>query len=257
MQKAVEIQSQGLILRGMLHTPDNYRGKIPLCIIFHGFTGNKMEAHFIFVKLSRMLEKCGIASLRFDFAGSGESDGEFVNMTMSGELADAHNILNYAKELDFVDNERIAVMGLSMGGAVASLLAGQRKQDVRALCLWAPAGSMNETFEVRYLGSDKDKINKNGWIDIGGFNVGIGFMHDLNSIDIYQRAAEFDKNVLIIHGENDCTVPLKASERYLDIYGYRSRLYMVKGGDHTFNSSVCEMEVLGETVQFLKNELFK
>ena len=57
MQKAIELVSQGLTLRGMLHMPENVPGKVPVVVIFHGFTGNKMEPHFIFVKLSRMLEK--------------------------------------------------------------------------------------------------------------------------------------------------------------------------------------------------------
>ena len=55
MQKAIELVSQGLTLRGMLHMPENVPGKVPVVVIFHGFTGNKMEPHFIFVKLSRML----------------------------------------------------------------------------------------------------------------------------------------------------------------------------------------------------------
>ena len=139
MQKAVELKSQGLTLRGMLHMPDSATHKVPVVVIFHGFTGNKMEPHFIFVKLSRMLEKKGIASVRFDFGGSGESDGYFINMTLSGEIRDAHNILDYVKKLDGIDPERIGLVGLSMGGSVASALAGERKDEINSLCLWAPA----------------------------------------------------------------------------------------------------------------------
>ena len=97
MQKAVEIESRNLTLRGMLHIPDNAPGKVPVVCIFHGFTGTKVEPHFIFVKLSRRLEKTGIASLRFDFGGSGESDGDFEDMTILTELDDAKAILDYAK----------------------------------------------------------------------------------------------------------------------------------------------------------------
>ena len=135
MQKAVEIESRNLTLRGMLHIPDNAPGKVPVVCIFHGFTGTKVEPHFIFVKLSRRLEKTGIASLRFDFGGSGESDGDFEDMTILTELDDAKAILDYAKSLPFADAERIGVVGLSMGGTVASLLAGDRKEEVAALCL--------------------------------------------------------------------------------------------------------------------------
>ena len=57
MQKAIELVSQGLTLRGMLHMPDNASGKVPAAIIFHGFTGNKMEPHFILSSCPGCLRK--------------------------------------------------------------------------------------------------------------------------------------------------------------------------------------------------------
>lgn len=52
MQKHIELTNkEGKVLRGYLHIPDNFEGTIPAVAIFHGFTGNRMEPHFIFVKL--------------------------------------------------------------------------------------------------------------------------------------------------------------------------------------------------------------
>lgn len=255
MQKAVEFVSQGLTLRGMLHVPDNAGGKLPLAIIFHGFTGNKMEPHFMSVKLSRLLEKKGIASVRFDFGGSGESDGDFVNMTLSGELNDAHNILDYVKTLEFVDVSRIAAVGLSMGGAVASMLAGERKDDIQALCLWAPAGNIKDIVYSKGLDGKMDIFRKAGYADFGGLLLGVGFVDDVLELDIYKKAEAYDKNVFIVHGDDDPTVPLSASEKYMEIYGSRGRLHVVKGADHTFNSKMWEDEVLKETSVFLEKEL--
>lgn len=255
MQKAVEIESRGLTLRGMVHIPDGNTGKLPVVIIFHGFTGHKMESHFSFVKLSRLLEKSGIASVRFDFGGSGESDGDFVDMTISKELLDAKTILDYVKTLDYVDINRIGVVGLSMGGAVASMLAGDRKEDICALCLWAPAGNM---LELILNGPYKDKIaeiEQNGYIDLGGLLLGLDFINDLKSIDIYEKASSYDKNVLILHGDSDKTVPVSASEKFLEIYEKRGCLHIVQGGDHTFNSKVWEDEVLDYTMEFMADEL--
>ena len=47
----------------------------------------------MFVKCSRALAQVGVASLRFDFYGSGESDGEFRQMTLRGEIADGRALL--------------------------------------------------------------------------------------------------------------------------------------------------------------------
>ena len=257
MQKAIELVSQGLTLRGMLHMPENVPGKVPVVVIFHGFTGNKMEPHFILVKLSRMLEKKGIASVRFDFGGSGESDGDFVDMTLSGEIRDAHNILDYVKTLDGIDPERIGVVGLSMGGAVASVLAGERKDDIKSLCLWAPAGIMGKLIlkQVAELGYDIEMIRKVGYAEHGGFRIGIGFFDDVIKLDIFEKAKNFDKNVFIIHGEKDSAVPVSVSEQYLKYYGERASLKVIKDADHTFNRSDWEKETIELTVDYLVNEL--
>lgn len=255
MQKSVELQSNGLTLRGMLHVPEEVNQKIPMVCIFHGFTGNKMEPHFIFVKLSRMLEANGIASVRFDFGGSGESDGDFVNMTLSKELNDAKNILDYVKALDFVDNNRIGIVGLSMGGAVASMLAGDRKEDIGSLCLWAPAGVMKELI-IQGLGEEGlNTIETIGYSDVGGLFIGLDFVHDIMTLDIYKKAALYDKRVLILHGDKDPTVPITASQKYLEIYGAKATLNIISGAGHTFNSCTWASEVLETTLEFLKNDL--
>lgn len=255
MQSAVEIQSNGLTLRGMLHTPDGIAGKVPVVCIFHGFTGNKMEPHFIFVKLSRLLEAKGIASVRFDFGGSGESDGEFVDMTISKELEDAKNVLSYVKTLDITDTSRIGLVGLSMGGAVASMLAGDCKHDIKTLCLWAPAGNMGELITRDRSEGELNMIRQAGSFDVGGLSLGSAFIDDVIKKDIFGIASSFDKNVLILHGDKDTTVPIGVSDRYLDIYETRGALHVITDADHTFNNISWESEVLDYTLGYLEEEL--
>jgi len=251
MQKAIEIQSRGLTLRGMLHTPNEYEGKIPIVCIFHGFTGNKMEPHFIFVKLSRTLEKLGIASIRMDFGDSGESDGEFSNMTLSNELEDAKVILEYVKKLSFVDNQKIGVVGLSMGGAVSALLSGTCHNDIKSLCLWAPAGNIVDVAKD-YINTQENKDKE--YYDIGGLALGKGFIEDVKKLDLQKDIELFKGNVLILHGDKDETVPLKYSDPYLNSYENAKRI-VITNGDHTFNSLTTEKKVISLTTEFLKDEL--
>ena len=255
MQKSVEIGSRGLTLRGMVHIPQTTTEKVPMVCFFHGFTGNKMEPHFIFVKLSRMLEAKGIASVRFDFGGSGESDGDFADMTISKELEDAKVIFDFAKSLEGVDTTKIAVLGLSMGGAVASMLAGELKDEVQALCLWAAAGNMGELVMLGRSEEDLKAISKNGFYDVGGLLVGEEFLKDAQSLDIFKKATPYDKNVLLIHGDKDMAVPLSTSDRYLEIYETRGSLHVIEGADHTFNNKEWEDEALEYTLGFLEGEL--
>lgn len=264
MQKAIEIQSNGLNLRGMLHVPEGMPGKIPVVCMFHGFTGNRIETHFLFARLSRELEKAGIASLRVDMGGSGESDGEFFNMTISKEVEDAKAILGYARSLDFADTGRIGLVGLSMGGVIASMTAGDCNEQVRALCLWAPAYNMRQIFLGRdTLNQDFTELSEaqkaemfaRGWKDFSGLALSVNYLADLESLDLVGRAAAYDKNVLIVHGDGDVVVPIENSDKYLKAYGGKARLHVVSGADHTFSGVEWIEELCGQTVSFLKREL--
>src|SRR5207244_3810038 len=87
METPVTFECKGQQLVGMLHVPDG-RGRFPAALLLHGFTASKTENHRMFVKLSRQLASQGIASLRFDFRGSGDSAGDSEDMTIRSEMAD-------------------------------------------------------------------------------------------------------------------------------------------------------------------------
>lgn len=258
MQKAVEITYSGRTLRGMMHIPDNSNGKVPMVAIFHGFTGNKMEPHFIFVKLSRALEKAGIGSVRFDFYGSGESDGDFSEMTFSGELEDARQILNFIKQQPTTDLNRIGVLGLSMGGAIAGVLANEYKDDVKALVLWAPAFNIPEAMTNRENNRFGDTMEKYGFVDIGGLALSKNFVEDIIRLNIFELSKGYKNNVLIVHGTNDTVVEYKVSDRILnEVYGSNARRVTIENADHTFNNLEWEKTAINESVEFFKKELLR
>lgn len=258
MQNMVQIKSNDHMLRGTLHIPEGASeiNKVPIVTIFHGFTSHRLGPHFIFVKLSRILESQGIASIRFDFAGSGESDGEFIDMTMETEIQDGHNILDYVYDLEFIDNKRVGLLGLSMGGAVASIVAGQKKNYINTLCLWAPAGNIDElVLSENNISNNLKKFNEIGYHDFGGYLIGNKFIEDLSNIKIYEKSALYDKKSLIIHGNKDEMVPIRASEKYIEIYKENSTLKVIKGANHTFDKKEWEEEVLKHTVEYFVEEL--
>ena len=254
MQQAVEIISRGNTLRGMIIKPDNILGKIPVVLLLHGFGGNKMGPHFIFVKLCRLLERMGIASVRFDFAGSGESDGDFSNMTISDELKDAQNILNFIKSLDFIDKTNIAVLGFSMGGAIASILASENKEDIHSLCLWSPAGNMGEIVINHWIGDKYNDALINGYYDYEGDVMGKAFLKDISKLNIYEKSKGFDKNILIIHGDCDEVIPYQASLKYLDLYGHLASLNLITGANHMFDKKEWQQELIQKTILFFNDE---
>ncbi|WP_373232350.1 alpha/beta hydrolase family protein [Cohnella sp.] len=258
MQTTVEMVSNGLTLRGMLHKPEHTEHPVPAVLMLHGFSNNKMETGWMFVALSRMLERRGIASLRFDFGGSGESDGDFMDMTISGEVSDAKRILEYAKSLEFVDPERIGVLGMSLGGVVAGILAGKHTQDVQSLCLWAPAFVASEHVRSGRVGEmDITNIKEEGYVQIGfgGLRLGSGFVEDVLQLDIAGLASGYDKPILILQGDRDTAVPLSSTRQFMEHYGGKAKLEIVEGAGHMFERFEHRTMVLERTARFMIEQL--
>ena len=124
-------------------------------------------------------------------------------MTVSSEVEDGLAILDYVKSLDFVDQSRIAIHGLSMGGCVASMVAGLRDADVCALSLWCPAPDVVYNMKHKMLcGVDVSDIEEKGYADYEGLRVGLGFYQDALELDPYAVAAKFTKRVNLVHGDD-------------------------------------------------------
>lgn len=251
MQKAVSINHNGLELRGMEHVPSGE--KLPAVILFHGFTGTKLESHRLFLNISRSLEAQGFASFRFDFLGSGESDGDFKDMTVTSELEEAETIFNYVKSHPKIDENRIIVLGFSMGGLVASLLTGKRHEEIAKLILLAPAGTMGVMIEL--MKGNLPYIEEENAFDLGGNLIGKGFYEDVKSLEVWEQAAKYNGKVLLIHGSNDQAVPYAVSNLYIEkCYGIEAILHSIEGGDHTFSSYHWKKDVIDTIIKFIEQE---
>lgn len=256
MEKYVEFKRDNMTLRGMMHLPDNTAKKPPVVVILHGFGGDRNAANYSLTTLSRMLVKQGIASVRFDFLCNGESDGEFVDMTISGEIEDACAMVDYIHTLKEVDTDRVALFGLSMGGAVAAVAAARKKEQVKTLCLCCPAANASDDARnMRIKGIDVSDVLEKGYSDIGGIAIGKAFYEDALTIDFYEMSKGFDKEVYLVHGDKDFIAPIENSKKYLDIYGEKANLSVVEGGDHSFTKLSTNQKRLELIVDYLKKAL--
>ena len=141
-----ELNTPRGVLRGFLTEPAE---KKDLVVMLHGYTGHKNENGFLFKQIASRISEIGVASLRFDFMGSGDSDGDYVNMTFLGEVEDAKDIIDYAYELN--GNKPIILLGFSMGGAVAGYVSKIKEEKIKKLVLMAPAGCMAEHAERAFI----------------------------------------------------------------------------------------------------------
>ena len=106
-----------------------------------------------------MLDPLGIATLRLDFSGNGESDGEFLDFTFDTLMNDARLMVEFA--LGYEGVKKVDLLGFSMGGAVAGYMSKEYADKINKVVLWSPAGAMVQKIKTRYESYPKDE-NENG-----------------------------------------------------------------------------------------------
>jgi len=243
-------------LFGMLHLPES-GGSFPAVLFCHGFTGHKIEAHALFVKAARALSKAGMAALRFDFRGSGESEGEFRDMTVTREIVDASAGLDVLDGDARMDSDRLAVLGLSLGGVVASCLAAKDSR-LRSVALWSAVARPAALCQEPPRQAWGQLIRRHGHLDVGAHAVGEAFIEDLPKHDPVKALARTDVPVLVVHGEADTSVPVSAADLYFGALSERpapAEKYIVPDADHTFTSLKWEAMAIEKTVDWFRRTL--
>lgn len=257
MIKPITFANERQQLVGILHVPDGLeRGKkAPGIVMFHGFTGNKTEDHRLFVHVARALCGSGFVVLRFDFRGSGDSDGEFENMTIPGEVNDAKKALTLMAQQEVVDKERIGVIGLSMGGRVAAIVTSQDKR-VRYVVLYSAALSgLKERFHTMIGEEAVERLDSGEAVKIGnGWYVKKPFIETIDDPVPLEVMDRVEVPVLIVQSDADQVVPLDDAMKGYEIVkdlNSKNELYVVKGGDHTFSEKRHKQEVIQKTLEWL------
>lgn len=243
METFASFKVGGQRVYGMVHLPDSPRPAqgFPSVLILHGYTGNRGGDHRLLPLLSRHLMGLGIASLRFDFRGSGESEGDFSEMTVTREVEDATEGMAYLRDLPEIDPERAMLLGFSMGGLVAALASPQVKPH--RLALWAPA--LPELWLAFLKGGFVPPVIS----DSGGWPIGREFLLEMPRLKPLAAVAQYGGQTRVFHGEADTSVPLAIGERYAR--AANADLIVIPGTNHTFDSLVAVEQLYNVTGRYL------
>lgn len=238
-------KSQNLTIDGdhgklsvVLQTPDG-AAKSPLVMILHGFGARKEMP--LLSKIADNLEQAGISSVRFDFNGHGDSDGDFRDMTVENEIADAEKVFAYVSALP--ETASVSVAGHSQGGVVASVLAGRKGADeIKAEALLAPSSNLRDDIRKGELfGVKFDTASLPEHIDIANrYKVGRRYLEAMRDLPVYETAARFRGPALIVHGTGDRIVPYACGERYHAVLK-NSELATLEGADHLYSGHTDEV----------------
>lgn len=121
-------------------------------------------------------------------------------------------------------------MGTSQGGAVSAITAAKHVDEIRGLVLLYPAFVLVDNANERYQSPEEIPDTQFFmWMDVGR-----AYFEPLLGYDIYADIEAYDKDVLILHGDEDSIVPLSYSERAAEVYP-SAQLEVLQGAGHGFS----------------------
>lgn len=216
---------------GVAYIPETDE-KVPLVIFSHELG----STHRSGTEYAEELASRGIATYTFDFRGgstASRSDGSTVGMSVMTEAADVEAVLDAAKEWDFVDIDRIALIGASQGGMASAVAASRRPDEIAGLILLYPALLVHDAVHEQFDSLDEvpEQFYFNGWI-----NVGKNYVSDVWDYDVYAEMPNYTNPVLILHGDRDGIVDVSYAQRAAESYP-DAELHILHGAGHGFYSS--------------------
>ncbi len=236
-EEAVTIPGNQYDSPGILSLPEA-DAPAPAVLLIHGFASDKQEVGGFYSNLAALLADAGIASLRFDFPGSGDHTVGFESNNWNTFVRDAREAFEWLAGHEAVDAGRLGLVGFSLGGAIASNLAGNDER-VSALVLWSAAGDMassqTDLYDTYYQTAVAD-----GWAeaDLGFRTARLSaayFEGRFSAFPLYDIRS-YAGPLLVVNGALDTSVPVRTAREYVSSSGSSDvTLRIFPDSDHIFN----------------------
>lgn len=231
MEKRFTLQDpDGRRISAVLFTPPVPTDKI--VILCHGFLGSKSS--WANRTLGEQLGMRGIATLRFDFFGHGQSDGDMRDLLLTTLVAQTESVMALMRGQGFT---HIALLGSSFGGLVATLVAAKHP-TLAALALRCPVGDFPALLRRQFGSRGIELWKRLGQVpeSVGPIPVHIRFFEDCERHDVHQAAQALGVPTIIVHGDRDEVIPVKQSEELYARIRAEKALYVIPDADHRFSN---------------------
>jgi len=235
--------AQGHTLVGLLEIPPENIAIARYALFAHCFTCGKDIAAAS--RISRALAARGIAVLRFDFTGLGNSDGDFANSNFSSNVSD---LLAAAAKLESDYQAPQLIIGHSLGGA-AVLAAAHRLPEVKALVtIGAPATAQH----VEHLFSAESKLIKQqgeAVVNIGGreFCIKKQMLDDISKNNSTDQIGSLGKALLVFHSPIDTVVSVDQAAQIFMAAKHPKSYISLDQADHLL-SNAADTEYVAATM---------
>ena len=247
------MSTQGYILKCSFIEPTKaYRPsvKMPVVIYLHGNSSSRMEG----MNIVKVLLKRNINLFVFDFAGSGQSEGDYISLGYH-ESQDLGNVIDFLEKIPGVG--KIGIWGRSMGAATGMIYT-HRDKRIRAVCLDSPFADFERL--ARELIKKHLSFSLPGFIIGGMLSIVRGTILKKNGLDIeklkpIELAGKTTTPVIFVHAINDELIDVKHTMDLFNMYaGQEKSLKCCETGGHNTKRSPNIHNLIGEFfVKYLCN----
>ncbi len=232
----VTFLSEGKTISGILHLPDE---KHPPCVVAsHGLLSSKDSEKY--VALGHRMAAEGMAMLRFDFRGIGESEGnEEEHNTVSKKLIDLQSAIDFIQSHPNL-GRRVGLLGSSLGGFL-SLIHASKDPIIRAVVTWATPFHLDD-LETKEQQEDYPLPPRAFFEDLPRHRL----------LPLLPRVS----TCLVIHGEKDELVPVEQAMEIFSHLNLPKEIHLIGGADHRLTAPEHRQRAIDLTVDWFKKYLF-
>lgn len=209
-------------------------------VLVHGGGVTREEGGF-FARLADGLAEAGVASLRFDLRGHGQSEGRLEELTLAAVLNDIRVAVARVQESTGV--KRVSLLGASFGGGICAYYAAKRPAEVERLVLLNPQldykrRTVDNTpfWENDYIKPEAAaQLAEQGYLAFSPtLRHGRAIFHEVFWFDLDEAIPQITAPTLLVHGTKDTLVPIESTLRALPHFRAEHRLVQVEGAQHGF-----------------------
>jgi uncharacterized OsmC-like protein/pimeloyl-ACP methyl ester carboxylesterase len=220
--------ANGEPLAGLLEMPEHDAGITGFGLFAHCFTCGKDIAAAS--RIARALAARGIAVLRFDFTGLGNSDGDFANSNFSSNIDD---LVQAAHALQIQYQAPQILIGHSLGGAAVLAAASQLDSIKAVVTIGAPATAQH----VKHLFKEHSAaIEREGealvTLGVREFSIRRQFLDDIDNYSSTDEIRQLDAALLVMHSPIDQVVSIDEASRIYQAAKHPRSVISLDGADH-------------------------
>ena len=203
-------------------------------LLLHGWNGSMDEVGNLYADLAEALQARGIASLRFDFSGEGERVGFVVTSTLDSRISESKAAFEHLREK--VPDASYGVVGFSLGGLTAMMVAGEEPSWFKSMVLWSAAQEMRMAGDAGYNRAVRQAITegRGTFTSYAEITLTREFLLSFLGVNARARLAAYPGALLAIRGDNDFLATY--DPEWLQLVPTREKAFLMIGGaDHIFN----------------------